>query len=208
MIRRPPRSTLFPYTTLFRSCHPAGGLDWLAQHGAKTMPLSGILARKATRRLCDTQETAKLDLLVGFIGKLAEKEPTLASAAIEGVIEGQKAKPLRPSLDTNPLFAMLSKNPNRRLRESAQQLGTMWDNATCIQATLSTINDPKRTVQQRTGAIDAAKPLKNDAAREALLTLVGTKNPDSLVIEAVRALGEIGGDRTSDELLKTRSEER
>src|SRR3712207_9299321 len=23
MIRRPPRSTLFPYTTLFRSCHPA-----------------------------------------------------------------------------------------------------------------------------------------------------------------------------------------
>src|SRR5690349_23730524 len=24
MIRRPPRSTLFPYTTLFRSVHPAG----------------------------------------------------------------------------------------------------------------------------------------------------------------------------------------
>src|SRR2546429_3326087 len=24
MIRRPPRSTLFPYTTLFRSCLPAG----------------------------------------------------------------------------------------------------------------------------------------------------------------------------------------
>src|SRR3712207_8058036 len=24
MIRRPPRSTLFPYTTLFRSCPPAG----------------------------------------------------------------------------------------------------------------------------------------------------------------------------------------
>src|SRR3712207_7463836 len=27
MIRRPPRSTLFPYTTLFRSPHPAGG-EW------------------------------------------------------------------------------------------------------------------------------------------------------------------------------------
>src|SRR5256885_12396786 len=26
MIRRPPRSTLFPYTTLFRSHHPFGGL--------------------------------------------------------------------------------------------------------------------------------------------------------------------------------------
>src|SRR5438876_2438894 len=27
MIRRPPRSTLFPYTTLFRSCRPLMGLD-------------------------------------------------------------------------------------------------------------------------------------------------------------------------------------
>src|SRR5256885_11151196 len=27
MIRRPPRSTLFPYTTLFRSCFELGGFD-------------------------------------------------------------------------------------------------------------------------------------------------------------------------------------
>src|SRR2546430_8876157 len=27
MIRRPPRSTLFPYTTLFRSCQEIGGRD-------------------------------------------------------------------------------------------------------------------------------------------------------------------------------------
>src|SRR2546422_6986482 len=42
MIRRPPRSTLFPYTTLFRSpdlrgmglsSHPAGGYDKKAQAG-------------------------------------------------------------------------------------------------------------------------------------------------------------------------------
>src|SRR3712207_9137173 len=30
MIRRPPRSTLFPYTTLFRSCGRAEGLPWAA----------------------------------------------------------------------------------------------------------------------------------------------------------------------------------
>src|SRR5687768_17761560 len=29
MIRRPPRSTLFPYTTLFRSSHVAGGSPWM-----------------------------------------------------------------------------------------------------------------------------------------------------------------------------------
>src|SRR3712207_8622631 len=31
MIRRPPRSTLFPYTTLFRSRGPARGADILAE---------------------------------------------------------------------------------------------------------------------------------------------------------------------------------
>src|SRR3712207_8391471 len=35
MIRRPPRSTLFPYTTLFRSSLSAGALDGAA---ATTMP--------------------------------------------------------------------------------------------------------------------------------------------------------------------------
>src|SRR5256885_13080059 len=30
MIRRPPRSTLFPYTTLFRSDHPCGGPGGIA----------------------------------------------------------------------------------------------------------------------------------------------------------------------------------
>src|SRR3712207_7275310 len=30
MIRRPPRSTLFPYTTLFRSSSDRGGVGWTA----------------------------------------------------------------------------------------------------------------------------------------------------------------------------------
>src|SRR3712207_7914199 len=48
MIRRPPRSTLFPYTTLFRShdgrCHPPGG-DLLVQD-----PLGVQLAEPVLRR--------------------------------------------------------------------------------------------------------------------------------------------------------------
>src|SRR5690348_17881547 len=39
MIRRPPRSTLFPYTTLFRSCVESGRLadaePWLRRGGAR-----------------------------------------------------------------------------------------------------------------------------------------------------------------------------
>src|SRR3712207_9313998 len=41
MIRRPPRSTLFPYTTLFRSCPPrrgACGLSAAAPHPSRVVP--------------------------------------------------------------------------------------------------------------------------------------------------------------------------
>src|SRR5690348_17855952 len=38
MIRRPPRSTLFPYTTLFRSNHPGAG-----QEGAEAASAGGEL---------------------------------------------------------------------------------------------------------------------------------------------------------------------
>src|SRR2546429_6631630 len=60
MIRRPPRSTLFPYTTLFRSEHifGAGGEmnDWQAVpgfgyrvHPQERIRLSSMLNRKSTR---------------------------------------------------------------------------------------------------------------------------------------------------------------
>src|SRR5579859_8242535 len=45
MIRRPPRSTLFPYTTLFRSRSPAGSAPW-----ASNQPRGGAgRDRKSTR---------------------------------------------------------------------------------------------------------------------------------------------------------------
>src|SRR2546427_8547841 len=40
MIRRPPRSTLFPYTTLFRSCSPDPAAGGCAGWGATTGPAS------------------------------------------------------------------------------------------------------------------------------------------------------------------------
>src|SRR3712207_7905272 len=69
MIRRPPRSTLFPYTTLFRSCpragHPEGARRDAARerpdlvlpgrgrgttaHGAGPGLIRGALDRKSTR---------------------------------------------------------------------------------------------------------------------------------------------------------------
>src|SRR2546422_4495259 len=52
MIRRPPRSTLFPYTTLFRSHHLAGGLEAVA--GIVTGLVSGSPSRGTfTRAMLD-----------------------------------------------------------------------------------------------------------------------------------------------------------
>src|SRR2546430_7002883 len=51
MIRRPPRSTLFPYTTLFRSL----GVDVLAQHRAGALRERQRLDRQALQVLPDQQ---------------------------------------------------------------------------------------------------------------------------------------------------------
>src|SRR3712207_7875651 len=48
MIRRPPRSTLFPYTTLFRSTNPLDAMVWALQKfsglsPAKIVGMAGVL---------------------------------------------------------------------------------------------------------------------------------------------------------------------
>src|SRR3712207_7283955 len=50
MIRRPPRSTLFPYTTLFRSGGARGAARGRAQLGPRRAPAGGRLPRRAASR--------------------------------------------------------------------------------------------------------------------------------------------------------------
>src|SRR3989475_9500476 len=45
MIRRPPRSTLFPYTTLFRSAVVRRAVDAVVQQGTTEQVIEGPLAR-------------------------------------------------------------------------------------------------------------------------------------------------------------------
>src|SRR5258708_18905877 len=49
MIRRPPRSTLFPYTTLFRSVSTKPLGQWSQRPGWSTKPYSQMADRKSTR---------------------------------------------------------------------------------------------------------------------------------------------------------------
>src|SRR3712207_2759883 len=88
MIRRPPRSTLFPYTTLFRSIKGLKRQDFLAAQGKLVVPterglaLFGVLER-ADPALVDPGATARLEFLLD--GVLVGKQQ--AEAAIDAVCE-------------------------------------------------------------------------------------------------------------------------
>src|SRR5262245_63884276 len=70
MIRRPPRSTLFPYTTLFRSASP---VPWRSGHGSSS-PTSP--SRRSTRRRSE-EHTSELQSLRHLVCRLLlEKKKT------------------------------------------------------------------------------------------------------------------------------------
>src|SRR2546425_5029672 len=78
MIRRPPRSTLFPYTTLFRSTHHQAYLD-IVRYQARVVPLVDVFAAigiaivmwyGATRVLAGELTTGGVVLFFSFITNL------------------------------------------------------------------------------------------------------------------------------------------
>src|SRR3712207_7727743 len=88
MIRRPPRSTLFPYTTLFRS--PAGGAQRGGDAGqvegalaAVAAPVHGVLEQRADRSEEHTSELQSRQYLVCRL--LLEKKTTTYSAPLNAI---------------------------------------------------------------------------------------------------------------------------
>ena len=200
------KDPLIPYMIWMASeplvaANPEPGLKWMLEHGSDSMPLTGILARKAMRRICDTGEREKMDKAVSFLTIMSETDTKLAAQALDGLLEGQKAKPLLPTVDTSALFKVLANSTSNDLKERGQQLGTLWGDAAATQKTLAAINDPKASNEDRLKAIEAAKQLKNATARDAMLKLVTEPNPEPLIIEGLRALSTIGGDTVGSELV-------
>ncbi|HEX4645203.1 MAG TPA: HEAT repeat domain-containing protein, partial [Verrucomicrobiae bacterium] len=180
----------------------APALRWLSANGPEEMPLSGQLARKTIRRICDTQDPKRLDDVVEFIGSITDKDAGLTAAALDGLLEGQQGKALPPAVNTETLFAKLFASGKRELVDRAQNLGALWGNPVAIKASLASVNDSSATADERAKAIHAVRKIKSDDARAAMLKLLSNENPESLVLEAIRALGEIGGDSVPDELVK------
>src|SRR2546423_5105287 len=59
MIRRPPRSTLFPYTTLFRSWRVAAATSHIARH--RQLPKRPSLISQRLRRIETRRLTGRID---------------------------------------------------------------------------------------------------------------------------------------------------
>src|SRR2546422_11626941 len=75
MIRRPPRSTLFPYTTLFRSCstrsHPGFPLDRGCPEGALHRPLAPMTQADGEEHLLRSEEhTSELQSRLHLVCRL------------------------------------------------------------------------------------------------------------------------------------------
>src|SRR5260370_5991441 len=85
MIRRPPRSTLFPYTTLFRSIRKFVSRDYWEVHAA--------FDAQAGR---SEEHTSELQSHLNLVCRLLlEKKKTTTSSAI-GIITGCKASSIWP----------------------------------------------------------------------------------------------------------------
>ena len=181
--------------------HPESDLRWYTENGAATMPLSGILVRKSMRRLCDTGDAAKVNQAAEFLAGILDKDVRLTLAALDGLIEGQQARPLAPTADTKPLFAKLNGSDNAEVKSRARQLGALWSDPSAMELTLKLVSDGSAPVAERIKAIQTARSFKSDAARDTLIKLLATETPESLTLEAIRALGELGGDDVAHPLL-------
>src|SRR2546427_8783791 len=101
MIRRPPRSTLFPYTTLFRSGSAVLQLSRIGSHAGRVLPRDGLHApatdRKSTRlnsshsqisyavfclKKKNNSNTSISDISIGLVFRLSARHSQLVSVAL------------------------------------------------------------------------------------------------------------------------------
>src|SRR5258708_12345994 len=102
MIRRPPRSTLFPYTTLFRSLAPA---TLTRPHGAP-VPISLISPRRSEEH---TSELQSPDHLVCRL--LLEKKKQIQPLHVPHDSVRISHHTLSPHIPSPPTYTLISYSP-------------------------------------------------------------------------------------------------
>src|SRR5687768_18255825 len=83
MIRRPPRSTLFPYTTLFRSCHRALPYRRRRRHVPRSVQFAAESGRSSSRRVWRSEEhTSELQSRLHLVCRLLLEKKKQKNATI------------------------------------------------------------------------------------------------------------------------------
>lgn len=180
---------------------PRPVLGWFLENGATLRPLMDAMVNKAVRRLCDMGGAPSIDLAVGFIERLLPKSEALAIAALDGLIKGQEGKALTPSAPAGEFIAKLTGSGNRALVERGEKLGAYWGDAAALNAVLARATNRELPVPDRVRAVQTVRQNKTEATRTALVSLLAAGTPEPVQVEAIGALGEIGGDNIPDEFL-------
>ena len=181
---------------------PERTLQWFAENGQINMPFAGTLVAKTLRRLCDLRDGSKLDLALDFLSSLTDADSPLAVRALDGLIDGQRGKAISPTRSTEPVLKKLLASANKDVVSRAQQLGSLWGDANALKASLVRINDTTASEADRIAAVKTAARVKSDDARRALMGVLAVSGSDSLKVEAVRALQQVGEDDTGRQLLE------
>src|SRR5256885_5673034 len=86
MIRRPPRSTLFPYTTLFRSCVRRGGGSGPGARGARTARRGRPERRLAVLRRSE-EHTSELQSPCNLVCRLLLEKKKVRLMKVKALVE-------------------------------------------------------------------------------------------------------------------------
>src|SRR3712207_8416221 len=100
MIRRPPRSTLFPYTTLFRS-----GIRHSGSGGCRVATVAGTSPGRASRRRAEARRRRGTGRSVHRVGRSEEHTSELQSRqylVCRLLLEKKKKNTSLPALEQDP----------------------------------------------------------------------------------------------------------
>ena len=176
-------------------------LEWFAKEGGRFQPLTTRLVAKLMRRLVDMQQSPALDAALAFAASVPAKETVYLSAILDALIEGQKGKSVAPTDASQAALRALLGNSSSEVAGRAQRLAAAWGDAEALRRLLGRLEDPSAPVEEKMQILRTARQMKNPTARAAILRLLDTAMTEALAIEAVRALGQIGGDDLDDQFI-------
>src|SRR2546426_12188166 len=193
MIRRPPRSTLFPYTTLFRSGHPTHAFDFntlaerrilvrRAQAGEKMRTLDG-LERVLEPEMCVIADGARAVAIGGVMGG-AETEISFSSKNV--LLEAAWFNPI--SIRRTSKTLGLRTEASTRFERGADPEMAELASRRCAELILQLAGG-----ELLGGAVDVypgrREPQKIELTRRELLRVMGADVPDQEIEAILSALG-------------------